>query len=159
MGLNWSNSMDEPAKPPVLILDDVVKNESKDEILIKNLEDRLEKCFEKIHKLKHENLLMKHNKLSPEKTHELVQSVSKNKTQDRDYEYLVLSGGGIKGLAFGSSLTTLDSLGLLYDSDKSLKLKGICGTSAGSIIVSMLAIGYMPDEILSNIKKLDTKMI
>ncbi len=54
---------------------------------------------------------------------------------------LVLSGGGIKGLA------TLGALKCLMDNDIIVKPDIICGTSVGSIIALYLAIGYTPLDI------------
>lgn len=66
---------------------------------------------------------------------------------DRNYEYLVFSGGGIKGISFVGALEALDKLGVLYNDKKQLKLKGIAAVSAGSIIASLFAIGYTPHEL------------
>ena len=54
---------------------------------------------------------------------------------------IVLSGGGIKGLA------TLGALKCLMDNEIILKPDIICGTSAGSAIGLFLAIGYTPQDI------------
>jgi predicted acylesterase/phospholipase RssA len=63
------------------------------------------------------------------------------------YEYLALSGGGIKGVAFVGALLELDKMGILYDNQNNFKIKGISGASAGSIVAALLAIGYNPKEI------------
>lgn len=73
----------------------------------------------------------------------------------KDYEYLVLSGGGIKGISFLGVLYELEQMGILYDSDKKLKLKGIAGVSAGSIIASLLAVGYTPIELKEIVTTID----
>jgi NTE family protein len=67
--------------------------------------------------------------------------------QSRDYEYLVLSGGGIKGVSFLGAIQELAKMNILYDEHDNLKMKGIAATSAGSIIGSLLAIGYSLEEL------------
>jgi len=67
---------------------------------------------------------------------------------------LILSGGGIKGIAFIGALHELNQLKYLYDGDI-LKFKNISATSAGSIIGSLLAIGYKPNEIEEIINNID----
>lgn len=61
--------------------------------------------------------------------------------KDKDYENLVLSGGGIKTFAYCGSLQVLEELGILK------KIKRYAGSSAGAIICTMLAIGYTAYEI------------
>ncbi|ARF12352.1 patatin-like phospholipase [Klosneuvirus KNV1] len=78
---------------------------------------------------------------------------------NRDYEYLVFSGGGIKGLSFVGALETLEKLEVLYDEKRQLKLKGIAATSAGSIIGSLFAVGYKPHELRIIIDGIDFKQI
>lgn len=73
----------------------------------------------------------------------------------RDYENLVFSGGGIKGLGYCGSLPELQKFGVIYDSNNMFKIKGICGVSAGSIIASLLAIGYTPTELVSIMQTVD----
>ena len=65
----------------------------------------------------------------------------------QDYEYLVLSGGGIKGISYTGALLELDKYGILYDKDGKFKIKGIAAASAGAIMASLLAIGYKSQEI------------
>lgn len=62
---------------------------------------------------------------------------------------LVLSGGGIKGLA------TLGALKCLIDNDIVVKPDIICGTSVGSIIGLYLAIGYTPQDIYNLLLEID----
>lgn len=59
----------------------------------------------------------------------------------KKYEYLVFSGGGIKGLAYGGALDILQSYGILKN------IKGYAGASAGAILAAMLAIGYSVEEL------------
>ncbi|MBR9861194.1 patatin-like phospholipase family protein [bacterium] len=56
-------------------------------------------------------------------------------------KYLVLEGGGIRGLAYSGALETLDSSGVLDE------IECIAGTSSGAIAGSLYAIGYEPTEI------------
>jgi NTE family protein len=74
-----------------------------------------------------------------------------------DYQYLVFSGGGIKGIAYCGALDVLDSNNILYQEDGSSKILGFAGTSAGSIIAALLAVGYKTKEIKKILKKLDMR--
>ncbi len=60
---------------------------------------------------------------------------------------LVLSGGGAKGMAHVGVLKVLDSLGIKPDY--------ITGTSMGSIIGGLYAIGYSPSQLEAMIHKID----
>jgi len=66
---------------------------------------------------------------------------------DRPKIGLVLSGGGAKGMAHVGALKVLDSLGIKPDY--------ITGTSMGSIIGGLYAIGYSPSQLEAMIKKID----
>jgi NTE family protein len=79
--------------------------------------------------------------------------------QTKNYKYLVLSGGGIKGISFIGGLLELDELGILYDENKKLKIKGIAASSAGTIIAALLSIGYFPKEIHDIMGTLDFEKI
>ena len=70
---------------------------------------------------------------------------------DRPKVALVLSGGGAKGLAHVGVLEVLDSLGLPIDM--------IAGTSMGSIVGGLYAIGYQPDEIREIVRETDWDMM
>jgi NTE family protein len=59
--------------------------------------------------------------------------------QEKPKVALVLSGGGAKGLAHIAVIQTLDSLGIVPDL--------IIGTSMGSIVGGLYAMGYSGDEI------------
>src|SRR5208282_2448020 len=52
-------------------------------------------------------------------------------------------GGGIKGISYCGALEVLEKLDILNAN----LIKGFAGSSAGSIIASLLAIGYTPKEI------------
>ena len=58
---------------------------------------------------------------------------------------LCLSGGGVKGAAHIGVLKALK--------EENIKIDCISGTSSGSIVASMYAIGYTPDEIFKLFKK------
>ena len=84
-----------------------------------------------------------------------IDEVKKN----RDYEYLVFSGGGIKGISFAGVLEELHKLDIIYSQSNELKLKGIAGTSAGSIISALLAVGYTPTELIDVMTNIDYEKI
>lgn len=84
-----------------------------------------------------------------------IDSVKKNK----NYEYLVMSGGGIKGICYCGVLETLDKMGYLYDAEDNFKLKGIAGTSAGSIVAGLLGVGFTPKEIRMVLDDIDFNKI
>ncbi|RAV98181.1 patatin-like phospholipase family protein [Pseudochryseolinea flava] len=56
---------------------------------------------------------------------------------------LVLSGGGARGISHIGVIKALEEIGLKFDR--------LSGTSAGSIVASLYASGYKPDEILEMI--------
>ena len=60
----------------------------------------------------------------------------------QDYEYLVFSGGGIKGVSYCGALDVLNKLHILGPN-----IKGYAGTSAGSIVAGLLAVGYSSEEL------------
>ena len=66
-----------------------------------------------------------------------------------EYNTLVLSGGGIKGLLI------LGALQYLYETGKLQKknIRKYIGTSIGAIINVLLIIGYEPKEIVAHIVK------
>ena len=64
---------------------------------------------------------------------------------------LALSGGGIKGIAHAGVLKALE--------DNGIKIDVIGGTSAGSMVASLYAIGYTPDEIYENFKENSNKIL
>jgi NTE family protein len=57
------------------------------------------------------------------------------------YTNLVFSGGGVKGICFIGALLELEKLGFLKD------IKNLAGTSVGSIIATLVALGFTPKEI------------
>ena len=58
---------------------------------------------------------------------------------------LCLSGGGVKGAAHIGVLKALE--------EKNIKIDYIGGTSSGSIVATLYAVGYKPDEIYDIFKK------
>lgn len=74
---------------------------------------------------------------------------------NRDYEYLVFSGGGIKGISFAGVVEELHKLNIIYSQSNEFKLKGIAGTSAGSMISALLAVGYTPSELIDVMSNID----
>lgn len=62
-----------------------------------------------------------------------------------EYDTLVLSGGGFRGIA------QLGCLDYLYKQKKLIKVKTFIGTSIGAIINYLLIIGFTPQEIVSYI--------
>lgn len=63
---------------------------------------------------------------------------------------LSLSGGGIKGAAHIGVLKVLE--------EENIKINYISGTSSGSIVAALYAIGYKPDEIIEIFKKYGKKI-
>lgn len=74
------------------------------------------------------------------------------------YDYLVFSGAGIKGISYCGALEILNELNILYKNNI-LKLKGLAGTSAGSIIAGLLAVGYTPNELKKIMMDIDFNRI
>ncbi|MES1224858.1 MAG: patatin-like phospholipase family protein, partial [Bacteroidota bacterium] len=64
---------------------------------------------------------------------------------------VTLSGGGAKGLAHIGILKAIDSAGL--------KIDYITGTSMGSIIGALYAVGYSADTIEKIARKIDWDML
>lgn len=77
-----------------------------------------------------------------------------NSRINKNYNYLVLSGGGIKTISICGALTQLESLNIFPN-----KFIGFAGTSGGAILAGLLAVGYQPAELLDLIKNLDTNKI
>lgn len=70
-----------------------------------------------------------------------------------NYKYLVLSGGGLKGISYCGALEVLDECGILG------RLKGYAGVSAGSITASLLALGFSAKEIKDMVTEIDFKAL
>lgn len=83
----------------------------------------------------------------------IVQETKKS-TTTQTYDYLVLSGGGIKGIAYCGAVKWL------YENDiLSSNMKGYAGTSAGSIVAGLLAVGYDATELMKIMTEMDMKKI
>lgn len=67
--------------------------------------------------------------------------IKEDKWDGRPLEALALSGGGIKGIAFGGAVQRLEEAGLFAG------IKHFAGTSAGSCFASLLAVGYSGKEV------------
>ena len=78
-----------------------------------------------------------------------IPSFSQNQTKPK--VALVLSGGGAKGIAHVALLQKLDSLNIVPDL--------VVGTSMGSIIGGLYAIGYSGDSIASIVETIDWDFI
>jgi len=76
--------------------------------------------------------------------------------ENYDYEYLVFSGGSIKGVSFIGNILQLEEYEMIRDpSNGKLYIKGFAGVSVGSIYASLLAIGYTGKEIEKIVMDLD----
>lgn len=71
------------------------------------------------------------------------------------YKNLVLSGGGIKGIAFIGALKQMVDKNLINPQ----KLKAIAGTSAGAMFALFIVLGFSADQIWDFIYCLDTKKL
>jgi NTE family protein len=69
--------------------------------------------------------------------------------KNKDYEFLVFSGGSIKGLSYCGALDVLNKYNILQN------IKNYCGTSVGSIAASLLAIGMTIEDIKILISTMD----
>ena len=64
---------------------------------------------------------------------------------------LALSGGGVRGIAHAGVLKALE--------ESDIKIDIIGGTSAGSMVASLYAVGYKPDEIYNLFQENHRKII
>ena len=122
-------------------VDNNVKDKDK---IIQELKNQIEDDNYHIIMLKAERDMLR--LCSPEDSNKTYETI-KNHQKNHDYEYLVLSGGAIKGIAYPGCFTKLINLNVTHDKKGKLKLKGICGTSAGSIFAGLIAVGYIPAEM------------
>ncbi|QKF93939.1 patatin-like phospholipase [Fadolivirus algeromassiliense] len=90
---------------------------------------------------------MNNNKIISDTSDDKLNTENKNDTQDIKYKTkLVLSGGGIKGIAHIGCLYALDKIKCLD------KITDFSGTSVGSLIMSLYVLGYTPSELYDFIK-------
>lgn len=75
--------------------------------------------------------------------------IYKSKINNFNKEILILSGGGVKGIAHIGALYGLEELGYLN------KFKIIAGSSVGALIGGLFVCGYKPSEMLKFIKNFD----
>ncbi|MFP5287429.1 MAG: patatin-like phospholipase family protein [Thermoanaerobaculia bacterium] len=68
-----------------------------------------------------------------------------------DLANLAVEGGGVKGVAYPGALQVLESNGVLP------KIEKVAGTSAGSIVAALIALGYTPMEMQALMLDLDFK--
>jgi NTE family protein len=66
-------------------------------------------------------------------------------------ENLVFQGGGVKGIAYAGALNALENMGI------NTNIKRCAGTSAGSIVATLISIGYDSTEISAALKKTNFK--
>jgi len=66
-----------------------------------------------------------------------------------DYDALIFSGGGIRGIAYGGVVEALDELNLLS------KVKKFAGVSAGAIAAGLIAVGYNGKDVKDILLKID----
>lgn len=66
-----------------------------------------------------------------------------------DLANLAVEGGGVKGVAYPGALQVLESNGVLP------KIEKVAGTSAGSIVAALIALGYTPMEMQALMLDLD----
>lgn len=64
---------------------------------------------------------------------------------------LAIKGGGVKGIAYVGALKELNNAGILKD------IKRYAGTSAGSLVAAMLAVGHSVESIERMMRSLDFK--
>lgn len=119
------------------------------------------------------NIISKQRKLIKELQHNLQMSLNKNVSEELgkmdiheishknienarkklDYNSLVFSGGSIKGVSYCGALKVLEKYGILKN------IINYAGTSAGSIVASLLAIGYSPDELNKIMMEMEMRKI
>lgn len=66
-----------------------------------------------------------------------------------DFNALVFSGGGVRGIAFGGVVEALDELDLLKQAKK------IAGVSVGAIAAGLIAVGYSGKDVRNTLSKID----
>jgi len=79
--------------------------------------------------------------------------IYKPKTKIKIMKNLVLSAGGIRGIAHIGALYALNELGMLHTIDT------FAGTSVGALVVSLYVVGYSPSEIYDFIRMFDMDKI
>ena len=77
----------------------------------------------------------------------------KNERKGKDKKILVLSGGGIKGIAH------IGVLHALYDMNILQNIEEFAGTSAGTLVIALYLLGYTPKEQIEFVLKFDLSRI
>ena len=80
-----------------------------------------------------------------------VNAIASDKISSRKKVGLVLSGGGAKGMAHIGALKVIEKAGIPIDY--------VVGTSMGSIIGGLYAIGYTPEQMDSMVRKQDWEFL
>lgn len=57
------------------------------------------------------------------------------------YKYLVMEGGGIRGITYAGAIKTLEEKNVLRDVER------VAGTSVGALVAGLIAVGYNADEL------------
>lgn len=66
-----------------------------------------------------------------------------------DYEYLALSGGGVKGISYIGVFKALEKLKIRD------QIKGVVGSSSGAMAAYLFTLGYKSEELWNVLSKLD----
>lgn len=84
---------------------------------------------------------------------DIPEYVPKGERKGKDKRILVLSGGGIKGIAHVGVLNALHDIGVLSN------IHEFAGTSAGTLAIALYLVGYTPKEQIEFIMKFDLSRI
>jgi len=95
------------------------------------------------------NKILSNNKYVKEKAEKVTIPIYKTLEKKIKKKILIMSGGGIKGVAHIGALQALENMNLLEN------INTFAATSIGSLIVSMYIIGYKPDELWDFIKEFE----
>jgi len=144
----------------VLSSNTVSKLRTENEKLLKIIEEKntiIQKQTQLINlvKLQQDTDFCVNNNLMPRWDNCYTESCQQIKT-NKNYKYIVFSGGSVKGICFAGALLTLEKLGIMYDSNNISKIKGYGGSSAGAIVAALMAVGYTPTELKEMMISLDT---
>lgn len=82
-----------------------------------------------------------------QETRNIIKQIKKSK----NYTSLVFEGGGVKGFSYCGVVNELERMGVLQ------RAKNFSGTSIGSLVAALLAIGYTAEELKKELISLDFK--